>query len=120
MYVGAGLDHNVTKIVANPKNSRKVKEFYKPPAPKINKTILEGLDENSEMFLIAKNDIALLEMEEPWTFDEQTRIKPACLMGFNRDHFEDTFLAAGYGAKGEFIDLLLWLVTSHLFTLGMS
>ena len=56
-----------------------------------------NLDEWLENF--TKNDIALLEVSEPWKFSEVTRIRPACLMTFERDRFEDTFLAAGYGTN---------------------
>ena len=72
--------------------------------------------------ILFMSDIALIELEDPWTFDEQTRIKPACLMGFERDRFEDTFLGAGYGRKSKrfasFTKLNLQIRYLGLFTVG--
>ena len=105
LYIGAGLDHNSTKILKEPKNLRKVKEIYVPKRePVINVTgdltsldLLNFLKSPNANFNMHKNDIALLKVSEPWEFNEVTKIRPACLMNFERDHFEDTFLAAGYG-----------------------
>ena len=95
---------------------RKVKAIYKPPTPesyfdvrdwteKDLENYYENLPEDERKnfslrdfsFNMYKYDIALLEVWEPWEFGEATKIQPACLMSFEREHFEDTFLAAGYG-----------------------
>ena len=44
-----------------------------------------------------KSDLALLQMDKPWIFNDQTNVYPACLMDFERYFFGGKFLAAGYG-----------------------
>ena len=99
--MGAGLDHRWKKIVKNANNFHQVKHIYRPEHEYIDESIWKKLDENSKNMVLYKSDIALIELKDPWTFDEKTRIKPACLVGFERERFEDTFLAAGYGLKGK-------------------
>ena len=43
------------------------------------------------------NDLALLELKEPFTFDKQTNIAPACLKRV-QERNKDEFLVAAFGA----------------------
>lgn len=110
-FVGAGLNHEMENIMRSPANFRKVKRFHRlpdeelgslpePEGPKWSED--SDSDAYSEKDLARSDaehgtDLALLELEKPWTFGEQTNIYPACLMDFQMEQFDDEFLVAGYG-----------------------
>lgn len=99
--IGAGLDHDINRIMRTPANFRKVKRVH---GVKLEEKFVEnGTYHNTTKYNTTKHelqiqDLALLELEEPWEFDKQTRISPACLLDFERNRsFDGEFLAAGYG-----------------------
>lgn len=91
IYIGAGLDHDPEKILSSPSNCRQVHEFYVYQMEK-----LEFLRHSASSFDL-RSDIALLQMREPWIFNDQTNIYPACLSPFDRQFYGGGFLAAGFG-----------------------
>ena len=95
LYVGAGLDHQLERILKSPANIRKVKKFH----PLISETIPEELSNGpgKKEYILRSFDLALVELEKSWTFDERTKISPACLMDFQANRLDGEFLAAGYG-----------------------
>ena len=79
LYVGAGLDHTVSKILNSPNNLKKVFAGYEINVETkgiegfLNKSISEKIEIISNFIdEFNKNDIKLLELEEPFEFGDET------------------------------------------------
>lgn len=76
--MGAGLDHRVNTILKSPANFRKVKQS-RPLRVEQSQIKLRSSEADKNVLY----DLALLELEQPWAFNDQTNIYPACLMDFD-------------------------------------
>lgn len=116
LNVGAGLDHQMDKIVKSPANVRKVKRYHQLlPEESSESEDPDIYSDGTDLALLGNHLLSpvlhfgtvqnrseltmfiLLELEQPWIFGEQTNIYPACLMDFEIKRFPDEFLAVGYG-----------------------
>ena len=77
-FVGAGLDHDFNPILNTKANFKKVKTFHNLPAD-------EQPDEQPVLSMQTydrrKLDLTLVELEEPFEFNAETNVSPACLLG---------------------------------------
>lgn len=72
IYVAAGSNHNLDKIINNPKYSRKIKETYKHP----NYTYENFIKTGSGF----SNDVALIKTISPFKFGEHRGTFPVCIL----------------------------------------
>lgn len=85
-YVSAGQNHSILNTYRSSKNFKKVKNII----------LHEKFDPEEELTAgPAKNDIALVELEEPFELGED--IYPSCLLDWDNDRFKDEFILAGFG-----------------------
>ena len=79
LYVGAGLDHSVSKILNLPNNLKKVVASYEINVEKPERKVFlnKSKSEQNKIYNdyvdeLFKNDIRLLELEEPFEFGDET------------------------------------------------
>ena len=69
LYVTAGLDHQLLTTLKSEKNLRKAKRLLVHPT-------WQTIDENKVPVMSYLDDIALVELEKPFEFSEETNIMP--------------------------------------------
>ena len=82
---------DVYTVVRTPANFKKVKKVHRLSFDE------RFIDPETPYYILQINDLALLELEEPFRFGEQTGIYPACLLDFEINRFDGEFALAGFG-----------------------
>lgn len=87
IYILSGLDHDLNKLIKIKDNYRKIKNLI------VHRDYVFSEDGESGSLYA---DIALIELDQPFEFNEKTKIYPACLYG-HRTYNSSYLVQAGYG-----------------------